>query len=135
MKVDGLIERAQETLSGRRAFGEAIRQDGVTVIPAAGVSGGGVGGGGHDKDGQEGMGGGFGLRARPAGVYVIDGDKVSWQPAVDFNKLASTLAGVVVAFLLYRWRMAAIQARTAACCVGDRSGRGRCPSRGSSTKT
>jgi uncharacterized spore protein YtfJ len=113
MKADELIERAQEALSGRRVFGEAIRQDGVTVIPAADVVGGGGGGGGHDTDGQEGTGGGFGLRARPAGVYVIDGGKVSWQPAVDVNKLASTLAGVVVAFLLYRWRMAAIRARTA----------------------
>ena len=114
MKMDELIERAQETLSGRRVFGEPIRQDGVTVVPAADVVGGGGGGGGHDKDGQEGTGGGFGLRARPAGVYVIDSGKVSWQPAVDVNKLASTLAGVVVAFLIYRWRMAAIGARAAA---------------------
>jgi uncharacterized spore protein YtfJ len=114
MKVDELVERAQETLSGRRVFGEAIRQDGVTVIPAADVAGGGGGGGGHDKDGQEGTGGGFGLRARPAGVYVIDGGKVSWQPAVDVNKLVSTLAGVVVAVLFYRWRTTAIRARAAA---------------------
>lgn len=113
MKVDELVERAQETLSGRRVFGEAIRHDGLTVIPAADVSGGGGGGGGHDKDGQEGAGGGFGLRARPAGVYVIGGDKVSWQPAVDVNRLVSTIAGVVVVFLFYRWRMAAMRARTA----------------------
>ena len=113
-KVEELLERAQETLTGRRVFGDPIRQDGVTVIPAADVAGGGGGGGGHDKDGQEGTGGGFGLRARPAGVSVIDGGKVSWQPAVDVNRLASTLAGVVIAFLLDRWRMGAIRARTAA---------------------
>jgi uncharacterized spore protein YtfJ len=114
VKLDELVERAQETLSGRRVFGEAIRQDGVTVIPAADVSGGGGGGGSHDEDGQEGTGGGFGLRARPAGVYVIDGGKVSWQPAVDVNKLASTFAGVAIAFLFCRWRVAAIRAGTAA---------------------
>ena len=114
MKVDELLERAQETLSGRRVYGDAIRQDGVTVIPAADVVGGGGGGAGHDKDGQEGTGGGFGLRARPAGVYVIDAGRVRWQPAVDVNRLASTLAGVVVAVLFYRWRVAAIRARTAA---------------------
>jgi uncharacterized spore protein YtfJ len=113
MKVEELLERAQETLSGRRVFGEAIQQDGVTVIPAADVSGGGGGGGGHDENGQEGTGGGFGLRARPAGVYVIDGGKVRWQPAVDVNRLASTLAGVVVVALLCRWRVEALRARTA----------------------
>lgn len=112
MKVDEVVERAQETLSGRRVFGDAITQDGVTVIPAADVAGGGGGGGGQDGDGQEGMGGGFGLRARPAGVYVIDGGKVRWQPAVDVNKLLSTLANVLVAVLLYRWRVAAIRARS-----------------------
>jgi hypothetical protein len=45
---------------------------------------------------------------------VIDGGKVSWQPAVDVNKLVSTLAGVVVAVLFYRWRTTAIRARAAA---------------------
>lgn len=112
MKVDELLEQAQETLSGRRVFGEPIQQDGVTVIPAAEVAGGGGGGGGNDQDGQEGMGGGFGLRARPAGAYVIDGGRVSWQPAVDVNKLVSTLASLAVAVLFVRWRMAALRART-----------------------
>lgn len=112
MKVDELVERAQDTITGRRVFGDAIRQNGVTVIPAADVTGGGGGGSGHDPDGQEGLGGGFGLRARPAGVYVIDGDRVSWRPAVDVNRLASTLAAVAVAFLLTRWRMTAIRARS-----------------------
>jgi uncharacterized spore protein YtfJ len=111
MQMDELLERAQETLSGRRVFGEAIRQDGVTVIPAADVSGGGGGGGGHDESGQEGTGGGFGLRTRPAGVYVIDGGEVRWQPAVDVNRLASTVAGVVVVALLCRWRIAALRGR------------------------
>lgn len=112
MKVDELLERAQDTLSGRRVFGDAIQQDGVTVIPAATVSGGGGGGGGHDEDGQEGMGGGFGLHARPAGVYVVDGGRVRWQPAIDVNRLVSTLANVAMAVLVIRWRMAAIRARS-----------------------
>lgn len=112
VKVDELVERAQETFSGRRVFGDPIQQNGVTVLPAADVVGGGGGGGGHDEEGQEGMGGGFGLRARPAGVYVIDGGKVRWQPAVDVNRLLSTLASVAIASLFYRWRMAAIRART-----------------------
>lgn len=123
-KVDELVERAQETLSSRRVFGEAIRQDGVTVIPVADVSGGGGGGGGRDADGQEGTGGGFGLRARPVGVYVIDGGKVTWQPAVDVNRLASTLAGAVVAYLLYRWRVTAIRERPSTRLLLERFRRG-----------
>lgn len=116
MKVDEFVERAQETFTGRRVFGDPVQQDGLTVLPAADVTGGGGGGGGHDEDGQEGMGGGFGLRARPAGVYVIEGGRVRWQPAVDVNRLASTLANVTIVFLLYRWRMAAIRARSTPTC-------------------
>lgn len=117
MQVDELLERAQDTLSGKRVFGDPIQQDGITVIPAADVGGGGGGGGGQDEDGQEGMGGGFGLRARPAGVYVIEGGRVSWQPAVDVNKVLSTVASVLIVFLFYRWRVAAITARSS---PGDR---------------
>jgi hypothetical protein len=35
----------------------------------------------------KGGGGGFGLTARPAGAYVIRGDQVSWQPAVEVNRI------------------------------------------------
>lgn len=112
MKVDELLERAQDTLSGRQVFGEAIRQDGVTVIPAANIAGGGGGGGGHDEDGQEGAGGGFGFRARPAGVYLIDNGEVRWRPAVDVDKLALTLATVVIVRMLVRWRIAVLSSRT-----------------------
>ncbi len=119
MKVDELLDTAQETLSGRRVFGEAVERDGVTVIPVAEVAGGGGGGGGADEEGQEGMGGGFGLRARPAGVYVIDGGAVTWRPAVDPNRLVSALGGVVVAWLFYRWRTTAIRARSAGASTED----------------
>lgn len=114
LRMGELVERAQETLSGRRVFGDAIQQGGVTVIPAADLAGGGGGGGGQDEDGQESVGGGFGLRARPAGVYVIEGGRVSWRPAVDVNRLASTLAGLAAAFMFYRWRMAVLEVRRGA---------------------
>lgn len=108
MKMDELIERAQETLSARRVFGEAIHHGAMTVIPVADVAGG--GGGGNDEN-HERTGGGFGLRARPAGIYVIEGDTIRWRPSVDINRLVATLAGVVVVFLFYRWRVAAIRSR------------------------
>lgn len=120
MKIEEIVERTQHLFSHRRVFGEPVRHDGVTVIPVAYVAGGGGGGmdrgsgtddGGLDDD-QERTGGGFGLRARPAGVYVIDADGVRWRPAWDGNRLVSTLAGVLVVFLISRWRVAAIRART-----------------------
>lgn len=45
------------------------------------------------------MGTGFGVIARPAGAYVIRGDQVRWQPAVDVNRIfagALALAAFVV---------------------------------------
>ena len=87
-------------MSARTVFGEPIVRDGVTVIPVARV-GGGVGGGrtgatgdtDTDTDGGTGTGegaragGGTFLRAKPAGVFVIKEGKVSWQPALDLNKV------------------------------------------------
>lgn len=98
----------QETLAGvrdsltvKRVFGDPFEKNGVTVIPAASVAGGGGGGGGEgsgDEGTGQGFGTGFGMSARPAGAYVIRGDTVTWQPAIDVNRLA---AGVLV-FLTLR---------------------------------
>ncbi len=111
--MDELLDKAQDTLSGRRVFAEPVHQDGVTVIPAASISGGGGGGGGQGEDGEEGQGGGFGMSAKPAGVYVVRDGEVQWQPAVDVNKLVGTLAFVAVVAFLTRWRTTAIRARAA----------------------
>ncbi|HZJ04243.1 MAG TPA: hypothetical protein VFD59_02080 [Nocardioidaceae bacterium] len=73
----------------------------------------GAGGGtGRDDKGQEGEGGGFGISARPAGAYVIKDGHVDWRPAVDPNRMVTTVGFVVVAYLLSRPRMA--RARAAA---------------------
>jgi len=89
--VNRALEAARETITVKRVFGEAYEQDGVTVIPAAAVAGGGGGGGGEGEDTEgkhgSGSGGGFGVRARPAGVYVIDGKRVRWRPAIDVNRI------------------------------------------------
>ncbi len=72
------------------------------VDAGQGAHGGGGGGGeGEGPDGEgtgRGYGTGFGISARPAGAYVIKGDTVTWQPAIDMNRLA---AGVLV-FLTLR---------------------------------
>ena len=94
MEVQEIIEQARDTLTVRRVYGEPIERNGVVVVPAASLRGGGGGGTGEDKEGQSGSGGGFGVSARPVGAYVIRGEQVEWQPAVDVGRIA--LAGLAV---------------------------------------
>ncbi|MGC4119134.1 MAG: hypothetical protein QM765_32120 [Myxococcales bacterium] len=90
MGVDQVIERASDTMAVRRVFGEPIERDGVTVIPAALVTGGGGGGGAT----PQGEGGGFGMTAKPLGVYEVTGGKVRWRPAINVNRVI--LGGQIV---------------------------------------
>lgn len=94
MQAQDILAQARDTLTVKRVFGEPIERDGVTVIPVANVAGG-AGGGGESGSGS----GGFGLRATPAGVYVIKDGKVDWQPAVDVNR--AILGGQIVAIVLF----------------------------------
>lgn len=123
-----VVRAARDILTVRRVFGEAYVSGETTVIPVAKVMGGsgmGYGGsqqepgddGGSDRAERqaaagpgsggtgfegEGGGGGLGLRLRPAGVYVIRGGDVQWQPALDVTKLA--LGGqAVAAIALLAW--------------------------------
>jgi len=104
MSLSELLSTARESLTVGRVFGEPYERDGVTVIPAATVRGAGGGGGGKDDRGQEGDGGGFLLAARPAGAYVVKDGEVSWQPAVDVNRIVAVavLGWVTVAWLVSR---------------------------------
>jgi uncharacterized spore protein YtfJ len=101
MDVKAMLSQAQDTLTVRKIFGEPIERDGVLVIPAAKFMGGGGGGDGSGPavDGKtaDGSGGGFGVRARPVGVYVVRDGNVSWQPAVDVTRIA--LGGQIVAIV------------------------------------
>ncbi|HEX2027116.1 MAG TPA: spore germination protein GerW family protein [Nitriliruptorales bacterium] len=110
MQLNELVRNAQESISVRRVFGDPYEKDGVTLITAAKVSGGGGGGGGHD-DKAEGEGGGFGMGARPAGAYVVREGKVTWQPAVDVNKLFATLGAVMIAWMFTRVRIEKIRVK------------------------
>lgn len=88
------IEGARDVLTVRRVYGEAVERDGVTIIPAANVRGG--GGGGGDVAGNG--GGGFGVSASPAGAYVIREGRVRWEPALDLNRVIfmGQIAGIVL---------------------------------------
>lgn len=104
MDVQELLAQARDALTVRRVYGEPYEKNGVTVIEAASVRGGGGGGGGEGPEGQgSGSGSGFGMSARPIGMYLIRGDELTWQPAVDVTRIA--LGGqlvAVVALLVFR---------------------------------
>jgi uncharacterized spore protein YtfJ len=67
-----------------------------------------VGGAGESPDGQgQGSGTGFGISAKPAGAYVIRGDEVKWEPAVDVNGVIAgvfTVVGIALLLALRRSR-------------------------------
>jgi len=87
------VNQAKDVITVRRVYGEPIEEDGLTIIPAASVMGG--GGGGGDTDGNGGVG--FGVRAKPAGAWVIKDGEATWRPAFDLNR--TILVGQVIAIV------------------------------------
>ena len=105
MRLTEMGSSLRDAMTVSRVFGQPYERDGVTVIPAAAIRGGAGGGAGTKAEaGEEGEGGGFGVTARPAGAYVIKDGAVSWQPAVDVNRIVTVavLGWVAVAWLLAR---------------------------------
>jgi uncharacterized spore protein YtfJ len=114
MDIHEVLNHARDAMTVKRVFGDPYEKDGVTVIPVANVMGGAGGGGGSgagapsgtgdvavaDGASQSGYGIGFGLRATPAGVYVIKDGGVEWKPALDVNRLALQRASAIIVGLL-----------------------------------
>lgn len=102
MEIQGL-HQGEQILNARRVFGEPIVREDSVILPVAKIRGG-AGGGNAPSTGQgaQGEGGGFGLIAKPAGVYVVRGEKVRWIPSVDVNRI---IAGgqLVAACALIAW--------------------------------
>jgi hypothetical protein len=96
-------------MTARRVFGEPIQAEGATILPVAVVGGG--GGGGARADGG---GVGYGLGARPAGVFEIRNGRAAWRPAVNVNMIvAGGQVMAIVALLVLRPILAAwLQNRT-----------------------
>ncbi|TMC69144.1 MAG: sporulation protein [Chloroflexi bacterium] len=87
------VNQAKDVITVRRVYGEPYQDDGLTIIPAAKVTGG--GGGGGDTEGNGGVG--FGVRAVPAGAWVIKDGEASWRPAFDLNR--AILVGQLIAIV------------------------------------
>ena len=104
MNVEELMAQTRDAITVKRVFGDPYERNGVTIIPAASVRGGLGAGGGHDAENQtEGSGGGIGLMAHPAGVFVVKDGDVSWRPALDVNRVIMGGQFVaVVALLTFR---------------------------------
>jgi uncharacterized spore protein YtfJ len=112
MDVHEVLDLARDAMTVKRVFGDPYEKDGVTVIPVANVMGGAGGGGGGgapsgtgdaavaDGASQSGYGIGYGLRATPAGVYVIKDGGVEWKPVLDANRLALQRASAIIVGLL-----------------------------------
>lgn len=109
-KLDDVLKGYRDAITVRRVFGEPYEKNGVTVIPAAAVAGGGGGGEGEgertDEGTGSGSGSGFGLSGRPAGAFIIRDGEVTWQPAIDVNRIISGAFALLALALLVRLRRA-----------------------------
>ncbi|HEY1762555.1 MAG TPA: spore germination protein GerW family protein [Acidimicrobiales bacterium] len=110
MDVKDLLGKVADHISVGRAFGPAYEKDGSLIIPVALVAGGGGGGGSHAPEfdasltgdssknhdaSVTGSGGGFGGVVLPVGVYVVNGERVRWMPAVNVTLIALAAVGVL----------------------------------------
>ena len=94
MDPQQVLLSAQDAMSARRVFGEPIHAEGATILPVAVVGGG--GGGGLRVQGG---GVGYGMGARPAGIYVIRNGRARWRPAVNLNMIIAGGQLVAIAAL------------------------------------
>lgn len=86
MKVSDAIATARDVITVKRVYADPYEKNGLTVIPAAIVGGGAGGGAGRDEKGQEGEGSGFGVTGRPAGAFVIEGNRVTVRMDPDTHR-------------------------------------------------
>jgi hypothetical protein len=107
MQPDREVRRAQRLFNAKRVYAEPVERDGVTIVPAAQITGGAGGGGGVDPGGNDGGGFGFGVIAKPVGAWVIGGGKADWKPAGGFelNRFVSLLPALGVIALMVLWLM------------------------------
>ncbi len=88
MELPDVVKQGQDAITVKKVFGDPYEKNGLTVIPAAKVQGAVGGGAGQGPEQQgSGTGGGYAVNARPVGAYVIKDGALSWQPAIDVNRV------------------------------------------------
>ena len=100
-----ILDQVKDAVIGATVFGEPYEKNGVTVIPASKVRG---GGGGGQEGPDAAVGGGFGLDAKPVGAFVVKGSDVSWVPALDLNRVIF-MGQLVLLVAILSWRSVARQ--------------------------
>src|SRR5207302_9542355 len=95
MRAMDVINEAKGAMRASEVSRTPYEKNAVTIIPATKIAGG-AGGGGDEGQPQAG-GVAFGVSSRPVGAFVIKGSDVSWQPALDLNRII--LMGQVVAIV------------------------------------
>jgi uncharacterized spore protein YtfJ len=104
VNVEQTVRRLRGVFQAKRVYADAVERDGVTVIPAATIFGGGGAGGGVNAQGDDGGGTGFGIISRPAGAWVISDEGAEWKPAADKDlELASLAAKLIFGLLAVIW--------------------------------
>jgi len=111
MEVQELVAGVRDAISVKRVYGDPYEKNGLTVIPAAVVRGGAGGGLGEHEGKETGKGGGYGVNARPSGAWIIEGDEVTWKPAVDVTRIVLGGQLVALAAILVAGRVIAIHNR------------------------
>jgi uncharacterized spore protein YtfJ len=100
-----MFEQTREAMRVQQVFGDPIERDGTTLIPVAVVQGGGGGGEDGTTGDKASIGGGWGARARPVGAYVIRGNDITWQPALDVTRIivGGQMVAIVALLTLRTW--------------------------------
>lgn len=108
---DGFLEKMAQQLGATAhaatIFGAPIERGDVTVVPVARAAYG-FGGGSGAKNGQEGTGGGGGVRVSPVGYFEIRPGGAVYRPIRDWAALMPAMAAggvltVVAARRIARW--------------------------------
>jgi uncharacterized spore protein YtfJ len=114
-EIAKVIGHLGDEANTRMVFGEPEMFGERAIIPVAKVSygaGGGFGGPNRAREEDteaptgEGMGGGFGVSAKPIGAIEVGEDSITWSPVIDWNQIALTWSRVLgVAVLMGLFRM------------------------------
>jgi uncharacterized spore protein YtfJ len=108
---ESIVQRIAEAVGGRAgvalAYGDPVERAGVTIVPVARVRfgfGGGVGQGRRreveSRAHPEGSGGGGGAIVAPAGVLILKGDRVLYQPIRDPARMIGLVLAIGVGVTL-----------------------------------